>query len=315
VRAAARSTHAELRSTKVSCERGTHRLAQVAFRTATRDLPQLSQHPDEGRMNEPPPFRLRPGTRPLLVSMPHVGTYLPTALASRMTREALELPDTDWHLERLYDFADGLGASVLVATHSRYVIDLNRPPDNRNLYPGQDTTGLCPIDTFDRAPLYLAGSVSDDEVLARRRAVHDPYHAALRGELERMRALHGKVALWDAHSIRSVVPRFFAGRLPDLNFGTANAASCDPAMAGRMLVIAARASGYTSVHNGRFQGGYITRQYGAPAQGVHAIQLEMAQCIYMEEWYPFDYVPARAAKVQPHLRDMLGSVLDFVERA
>src|SRR5665213_886995 len=154
-------------------------------------------------MNTPAPFRLYPGTRPLLVSMPHVGTFVPAQLASRLTGDALKFPDTDWHLERLYDFAGALGASVLVATHSRYVIDLNRPPDDRNLYPGQDTTGLCPIDTFDRLPLYRAGGVDDDEIRARRAAVYDPYHAALRAELDRMRALHGSVVLWDAHSIRS----------------------------------------------------------------------------------------------------------------
>ncbi len=263
----------------------------------------------------PDPFRLRRGTRPLLVSMPHVGTYVPAALASRMTDAARRLPDTDWHVERLYDFVDALGASVLVATHSRYVIDLNRPPDNHNLYPGQDTTGLCPVDTFDREPLYTNGGVTAEEIDARRTAVWEPYHLALRGELARLCAEHDRALLWDAHSIRSFVPRFFAGRLPDLNVGTAKGTSCDPVVEARVFAAAQRANGHSSVLNGRFTGGYITRQYGAPARGVHAIQLELAQCSYMDETYPFDYVPARAANLQPHLRAMVDAALAFVEGA
>lgn len=264
-------------------------------------------------MSDPAPYKLHRGTRPLLVSMPHVGTFVPAALAARMTPAALALPDTDWHVDRLYDFAEALGASVLVATHSRYVIDLNRPPDDHNLYPGQDTTGLCPIDTFDRAPLYRTGGVGDDELIARRLAVHEPYHAALRGELDRLRTLHRNVVLWDAHSIRSVVPRFFKGKLPDFNFGSAGGASCDTVLTDRLLAIMRRAGDYTSVLNGRFKGGHITRHYGAPAQGVHAIQLEMAQCIYMDERPPFDYLPKRAADVQQPLRELFGAALDFAE--
>jgi len=244
--------------------------------------------------------------------MPHAGTHLPPALATRLTADALQLADTDWHLDRLYDFADAMGASVLVATHSRYVIDLNSPPpDDHNLYPGQDTTRLCPVDTFDRAPLYRDAQPDADEVRRRRAAHYDPYHAALRAELARLRALHDNVVLWDAHSIRSVVPRFFAGRLPDFNLGTADGASCDPRLAATLSRIATGADGYTSVLNGRFKGGHITRAHGNPQGGVHAVQLEMAQCIYMHETHPFDYDPARAASVQPHLRAMLQCALDF----
>jgi N-formylglutamate deformylase len=262
-----------------------------------------------------PPFRFRQGARPLLISMPHVGTHVPPALAARFTAEARHVPDTDWHLERLYDFADELGASVLVATHSRYVVDLNRPPDNQNLYPGQDTTGLCPVDTFDKTPLYAAGDVPGDaEIAARRDAIWRPYHAQLQAELDRLKAAHGTVALWDAHSIRSVLPRFFEGKLPDLNLGTANGASCDAALGAALLGIARDAAGYTAVLNGRFTGGYITRQYGNPAGGVHAVQLEMTQSSYMQEALPFDYLPEVAAGVQPHVRRMLTEVLAFVER-
>ena len=262
-----------------------------------------------------PPFRFRQGTRPLLISMPHVGTHVPPALAARLTDEARQVPDTDWHLERLYDFADELGASVLVATHSRYVIDLNRPPDGASLYPGQSVTGLCPVDTFDDTPLYAnpADVPGEAEIAERRDAIWQPYHARLAEELARIRAQHGVAALWDAHSIRSVLPRYFDGKLPDLNLGTGKGISCDPALAQTLLGIAESATGYTGVLNGRFTGGYITRNYGNPAQNVHAVQLEMTQSSYMQEKLPFDYLPEVAAGVQPHVRRMIEAVLAFVE--
>lgn len=260
----------------------------------------------------PPPFTFHQGTQPLLLSMPHAGTYVPPALAARFTAEARQVPDTDWHLERLYAFARDMGASILVATHSRYMVDLNRPPDGASLYPGQSVTGLCPVDTFDDTPIYTYGDVPDAlETAARRDAVWAPYHAQLRAELDRIRAQHGVAVLWDAHSIRSVLPRFFEGKLPDLNLGSAKGASCAPALAQELLSIAQAASGYTAVLNGRFTGGYITRHYGAPEQGVHAVQLEMTQCSYMQEALPFDYLPDVAAGVQPHLRRMLEATLAF----
>lgn len=260
-----------------------------------------------------PAFKFHQGTRPLLLSMPHAGTYVPPAIAARLTDEARHVPDTDWHLPLLYDFAVELGASVLVATHSRYVVDVNRPPDNANLYPGQDTTGLCPVDSFDSTPLYRNGERPDDaEIAARRDAVWKPYHQQLEQELARLKAKHGHVALWDAHSIRSVLPRFFEGKLPDLNLGTANGASCAPELAEEVAAIA-KASGFTSVLNGRFKGGHITRHYGKPEQGIHAIQLEMTQCTYMQEQLPFGYIPEVAVRVQPHLKKMLEAVLRFVE--
>ena len=260
----------------------------------------------------PAPFVFHQGTAPLLISIPHGGVYVPPLLAERFGPEARAVPDTDWHLERLYAFAKDMGASILAATHSRYVIDLNRPPDGASLYPGQSVTGLCPVDTFDDRPIYAQGDVPDDaEVAARRDAVWVPYHAQLRAELDRIRAQHGVAVLWDAHSIRSVLPRFFEGKLPDLNLGTANGESCDPALAQELLQIAEAAPGYTAVLNGRFKGGHITRHYGQPGQGVHAVQLEMTQCSYMQECLPFDYLPERAAQVQPHLQRMLAAALDF----
>lgn len=264
----------------------------------------------------PAPWTFRQGTQPLLISMPHAGTYLPPPLAERLTDEARRVPDTDWHLPRLYAFAEALGASVLVATHSRYVVDLNRPPDDASLYPGRSVTGLCPIDTFDNTPIYARGDVPDSaEIAARRDAVWAPYHAQLQTELARLRAVHGVAVLWDAHSIRSVVPRFFEGRLPDLNLGTADGASCDPQLADELLSIARSVPGHTTVLNGRFKGGYITREYGKPGLGVHAIQLEMTQCSYMQEAFPFDYLPSRAARIQPHLQRMLEAALAFARRS
>lgn len=261
------------------------------------------------------PFVFRAGTRPLLISMPHVGTHVPASLAGRLTEEARRVPDTDWHLERLYDFADELGASLLVATHSRYVVDLNRPPDNQNLYPGQDTTGLCPVDTFDKTSLYArsADLPQDAEIALRRERIWKPYHQQLAHELSRLQSQHGTVALWDAHSIRSVLPRFFEGRLPSLNLGTADGASCAPDLADSLLQIARSAPDSSAVLNGRFKGGYITRQYGNPSKGVHAIQLEMAQCVYMDETFPFAYREDLAEQVRPTLRRLLEATLAYVE--
>lgn len=260
-----------------------------------------------------PPFTFHQGTAPLLVSMPHVGTHVPPSISERFTDEARQVPDTDWHLERLYGFARELGASILVATHSRYVIDLNRPPDGASLYPGQSVTGLCPVDTFDDTPIYARGDVPDAaETAARRDAVWAPYHAQLASALERIRAAHGVAVLWDAHSIRSVLPRFFDGRLPDLNLGTADGASCAPELARQLLAIG-EASGFSAVLNGRFKGGHITRQYGRPAENVHAVQLEMTQASYMHEALPFDYLPEVAARVQPTLRRMLEAALQFAQ--
>ncbi|HWI83820.1 N-formylglutamate deformylase [Ramlibacter sp.] len=260
----------------------------------------------------PAPFLFHQGTQPLLLSIPHMGTFVPPALAERLTVEARRVPDTDWHLDRLYAFARELGASVLQATHSRYVVDLNRPPDNASLYPGQATTGLCPTETFDGTPVYRDGhGVTEAEVAQRLDACWRPYHERLRSELDRIRAQHGIAMLWDAHSIRSVLPRFFEGKLPDLNLGTANGASCAPELARTVLDIACAAPGHTAVLNGRYTGGYITRRYGEPARGIHAVQLEMTQCSYMEEQWPFAYRADKAAAVQPHVRRMLEAVLAF----
>ena len=254
-------------------------------------------------------FELHRGQLPLLVSLPHDGTALPDDIATRLTDVARAVPDTDWYVSRLYDFARTMGASVLVPRWSRYVVDLNRPPDDVSLYPGQNTTGLCPATGFDGVPIYRPGQPpTPDEVQARVRRYWRPYHEALAGELARLREAHGRVVLWEGHSIRSVVPFLFEGRLPDLNLGTAAGASCTAATQARLEAVLAAQRDYTWVSNGRFKGGYITRHYGQPGQGVEAIQLETAQACYMDE-AAARYEPALASRLQPLLGDLLRAAL------
>jgi N-formylglutamate deformylase len=211
----------------------------------------------------------------------------------------------------LYAFVHAMGASTLAARFARHVIDLNRPPEDTSLYPGQDVTGLLPLDTFRKQPLYRPGQAPGATEAQERRARYwQPYHEALAAELERLRALHGSVVLWDAHSIASVMPRFFKGRLPDLNLGTADGRACAPALQSAAEGPMRAQSAYTHVSNGRFKGGHITRHYGRPERGIHALQLEMCQCTYMDEDAPFGYRPDRAALVQPLLQRILNAVMN-----
>jgi N-formylglutamate deformylase len=260
-------------------------------------------------MSTPPLFHLKRGEAPLLVSFPHSGTYLPEDIAARLTDEAKLLPDTDWHVPRLYTFLDALGASRIEATHSRYVVDLNRPPDDKELYPGQKKTGLVPTESFKGLALYRDGQApSGDEIITRRR-FWQPYHDALAQELSRLKAIHGSVILWDAHSIESVIPTLFDGRLPDLNLGTFDGKSCDGDIADAAFA-AAKASGFAAVLNARFKGGHITRHYGNPGKGINALQLEMAQAIYMDEGPPFPFRDDRAARVTTAIRAMIAAALE-----
>ncbi|MBA3593893.1 MAG: N-formylglutamate deformylase [Pseudomonadota bacterium] len=251
-------------------------------------------------------FTLERGNVPLLVSMPHTGTEIPIELQVDYAPRALGLEDTDWHLQRLYDFLPALGASVITPRYSRYVIDLNRPPDDAPMYPGASNTELCPTHFFNGDALYKVGRAPDlAERLRRREMYWQPYHAALAAELARLKAEHGFVLLWDAHSIRSEIPWLFEGRLPDLNIGTAHGAAAHACITDAAAAGCAGVPGVSSVVNGRFKGGYITRHYGRPAQHVHAVQLEKCQSLYMQEVSPFAYDETLAQKIQPVLNKMV----------
>ncbi len=258
------------------------------------------------------------GNSPLIISMPHAGTKIPAEIASAMTPAALEMPDVDWHIPQLYEMAKNYDATVISAEYMRYVIDLNRSPNDTSLYPGQDTTGLCPIDTFSKQPIYQTGMQPDEtEIKARITQYWQPYHDKLSSEIARIHAIHGIAILWDAHSIASHVPRFFSGQLPDFNFGTADMQSCDASLQDAFAETwnkSAHAGKYSHVFNGRFKGGYITRHYGMPEHNIHAVQLELSQRIYMEEKLPYRYDPALAKDVQPLIGDLLETCVTWASR-
>lgn len=266
--------------------------------------------------NADTPFTLHRGTRPLLLSLPHVGTELPDEVRAALLPRALALEDTDWHLERLYGFARELGVSVLVPRFGRYAVDLNRPPENAPMYPGANNTELCPTRFFTGDPLYREGQAPDEaQVHNRVQRWWRPYHEALQAELTRLKALHGHVVLFDGHSIKSELPWLFPGRLWDLNLGTADGRSCDPGLRAALIHVLAAQDRFTHIADGRFRGGYITRQYGQPANGVHAVQLEMTWRSYMDEDPPWSWDEARAEGVRPVLRALMQAMLDWRPRA
>jgi N-formylglutamate deformylase len=265
-----------------------------------------------------PDFTLHEGTAPLLVSLPHDGTALPAAIEARASAAGIRVPDTDWHVGKLYAFAQELGASVITPHWSRYVVDLNRDPEGHKLYPGRAETALVPVTTFAGEAIYASGDEPDEKEIALRTAMYwQPYHDALAGELARLRRQHPRVVLWDGHSIKSRVPMFFEGQLPDFNLGTAAGKSCSHGLQGILTdVLRERADGrpFTHVVNGRFKGGYITRHYGRPETGVEAVQLELAQYTYMDE-ESFGYLPGRAAPVQDAIRALLETCIAHVADA
>jgi N-formylglutamate deformylase len=252
-----------------------------------------------------PVSRYVPGEVPLLISVPHDGREIPDAIRTRMTASGQSIPDTDWHVAQLYEFAEEMGASMLIANYSRYVIDLNRAADDAPLYPGQVATGLCPLQTFAGEALYQSGGVDDADKAERVRDYWLPYHTQLQRMLDELHARHGYVLLWDAHSIPSNVPRLFDGELPELNLGSDSRRSCASGIEVAVGKVALD-SDYTAVVNGRFKGGFITRHYGDPERGVHALQLEIAQRAYMDETTTsFDVEKAIALRAT--LREMLES--------
>ena len=255
-------------------------------------------------------YRLFAGRAPLLVSVPHAGTALPPALRERLLPRAADVEDTDWHLDRLYAFARELGASLIVPTFSRYVIDLNRPPEDTPMYPGVNNTGLVPTCFFTGDALYRDGQAPDAaETAARVETYWRPYHEAVTAELGRLRAQHGHAVLFDAHSIKSELPWLFEGSLPHLNLGTASGSSCAPPLAAALGRVLGGQTRYSHVVDGRFKGGHITRRYGRPAEQLHAVQLEMCWRCYLDESRPQAWDDVRAAEVMPVLRELVQTMI------
>lgn len=257
------------------------------------------------------PFTITRGDSPIILGMPHVGTWLPDDLLARLNDNGRKLADTDWHIGRLYE---GLLPQVTVVASNvhRYAIDANRDPAGVSLYPGQNTTTLCPLTDFDGQSIWAKGQEpSEDECLSRRAAFHAPYHQALAAEIERVKSLHGVAVLYDCHSIRSEIPFLFPGTLPDFSIGTNDGASCAAAVQAATADICSTAEGFSTVVNGRFKGGWTTRHYGRPQDGVHAIQMELAQSAYLStEAPPWTYDLPKAAR----LRVPLGQILSTLDR-
>ena len=250
------------------------------------------------------------GVGPLVIAAPHVGTHIPAVIANTMNASGLAVRETDFHVHRLFDFAPSLGATTLFATHSRYVVDLNRDPEGQNLYPGKFETGLCPVSDFDQNPIYPEGhNPCAAEIEARRDAYWRPYHHRLRQVLDAAVARHGRALLIDAHSIRGVIPSLFDGRLPDLNFGT----NSGQTLAAGLIEVLDRQrvaiSGYSQVRDGRFKGGYTTRHYGRPENGVNALQIEIVQDTYLDSSAPHLYDAGIAAPLSATLRPLVEALL------
>ncbi len=270
----------------------------------------MSTHPDW--------LQIHRGDVPLIVSFPHTGTELPDALATQFVSPWLARRDADWWVHELYAFAQQMGATTVRTAVSRSVIDVNRDPSGTSLYPGQNTTGLCPLTTFDNQPLYRDGHGPDEDEIARRRDTwFVPYHDALAAEIARLRAQHGTVVVYDAHSIRSHIPHLFDGQLPQFNLGTNGDTTCDNALTDVVDNLCAM-SGMSHVRNGRFKGGYITRHYSDIPGGVHTLQMELACRGYMHEpeavdehSWPTPLDPDHAAPLRATLQQVLDACLDF----
>ncbi len=251
------------------------------------------------------PVSVNEGFGPVILGQPHGGTFVPVDILDRLNETGRGLADTDWHITRLYE---GLhdGATVVAANFHRYVIDANRDPSGVSLYPGQNTTGLCPTSDFDGNPIYRAGGEpGPDEIEARRQKFHAPYHTALHAQIDRVREKHGIAILYDCHSIRSDIPYLFDGLLPVFNIGTNDGKTCAPDLEEIVVDVCQNAGGFDAIVNGRFKGGWTTRHYGDPRNGIHAIQMELAQRAYMIEAPPWNYCDDLAQIVRPHLAGIL----------
>lgn len=251
-------------------------------------------------------FEVKQGSSPVILGLPHTGTDVPDDIWARLNDNGRILADTDWHIHHLYD---GLlnNVTTVRATFHRYCIDANRDPNGSSLYPGQNTTGLIPTTDFDGLAIWKDGEAPKEADIADRiTRFHKPYHDALAAEIERVKAIHGVAILYDCHSIRSHIPFLFEGKLPDFNVGTDMGKTCDPRIEAATVEVTQNASGYTSILNGRFKGGWTTRHYGKPETGIHAIQMELAQSTHLAtEAAPFDYDRAKADKLRMYLKTIL----------
>jgi N-formylglutamate deformylase len=260
------------------------------------------------------PVEIHRGSSLVILGLPHTGTFVPAEIRERLNDEGKKLRDTDWHVDRLYS---GLlpNATMVRATFHRYVIDANRDPTGQSLYPGQNTTGLVPLTDFDDQPIWREGEApTETDVATRLKTFHQPYHAALAAEIERVKAEHGVAILYDCHSIRSVCPFLFEGKLQDFNIGTNNGQTCAPGIEAAVRETCAKAEGYTHIINGRFKGGWTTRHYGQPSRGVHAIQMELTQSTHLaSESPPFAYDEAKAERLRVTLQKIL-TELEIVAR-
>ena len=255
-------------------------------------------------------FSYQKGNSPVVMSFPHDGMLLPPEIKNHFNTLGQQVPDTDWFVNQLYSFLAELDVSFFIPDYSRYVVDLNRSSQGGSLYPGQYETSVCPVATFDDVSIYNAGcEPNGDEIQRRITAYWQPYHDHIRSELERVKALHGYAILWDAHSIRGVVPQLFAGVLPELNFGTAAGTSCALDILKRVTDIAHAQNDFSVVENARFKGGFITRHYGNPADNIHTIQLEINQSIYMSDEQPAALDDEKCARLRPLLKQFITALI------
>ena len=259
------------------------------------------------------PVEIVRGNSPIVLGLPHTGTWLPEDIYAQLNARGRQLSDTDWHIHQLYHGLLPQVTTVRAGFH-RYVVDANRDPSGASLYPGQNTTGLVPLTDFDGAPIW-ANPPHEADIADRREAFHAAYHAALKAEMERVRALHGVAILYDCHSIRSVIPHLFDGLLPDFNIGTNGGTTCAPEIEIAVKGICEGADGFTSVLNGRFTGGWTTRHYGRPEEGFHAIQMELAQSTHLsDETAGWAYAPEKANRLRPVLQSILTALADLAPK-
>ncbi len=255
-------------------------------------------------------FELLVGDGPIILAQPHGGTYVPSEIMAKLNDTGQALADTDWHIARLYD---GLctNATIIKANFHRYVIDANRDPADVSLYPGQNSTSLCPLTDFNGSPIYKSGmEPGADEIANRQRTWHAPYHHALQSQIERVKSIHGNAIVYDCHSIRLRIPFLFEGVLPDLNIGTDNGRTCSPGLQSLVQKLAT-SSPYSTVLNGRFRGGWTTRHYGQQQNGVQAMQMEITQQAYLEhERAPWNYSEKKSASLRPLLKQILEALAD-----